>query len=123
MIKASEVESAIRIVLNGGSNVREANDFIIRFVELAESWEASLGLFQSPDEHIRYFVSNIIYTKVKKHWVSQLNAAQQEEIYRFLISVVENPGRRRGLAAPCCPRMSVSKMKPLHHACCCWGSR
>ena len=93
MIKASEVESAIRIVLNGGSNVREANDFIIRFVELAESWEASLGLFQSPDEHIRYFVSNIIYTKVKKHWVSQLNAAQQEEIYRFLISVVENPSQ------------------------------
>ena len=96
MSKKSELEGAIKVVLNGGNNVREANDFIIRFVELAESWEASLGLFQNPDEHVRYFVSNIIYTKVKKHWTTQLSASQQDEIYRFLISVVENPSQYNG---------------------------
>ena len=93
MRKEEVLEGAIRAVLSGGSRVKEANDFIYSFVELAEAFEPSLALFQNPDDDVRFFASNIIYSKVKKHWATQLNAAQQDEIYRFLISVVENPAQ------------------------------
>lgn len=96
---AADLEAAIQSLISGDATaLREANTFLLSFVETQDSWKASLDLFQSPNEHVRFFASNILYTKVKRHWV-QLNATQQDEIYRFLINVVENLGQYNSATA------------------------
>ena len=90
---ADTLEAAILSLVSGDATaLREANSFLLGFVETADAWKASLDLIQSPNEHVRFFASNILYTKVKRHW-QQLNSTQQDEIYRFLINIVENLGQ------------------------------
>ena len=90
---ADTLEAAILSLVSGDATaLREANSFLLGFVETADAWKASLDLIPSPNEHVRFFASNILYTKVKRHW-QQLNSTQQDEIYRFLINVVENLGQ------------------------------
>ena len=87
------LEAAIQGLIGGDAQaIRQANSFLLSFVDTEAAWSSSLELFQSPNEHVRFFASNILYTKVKRHW-TQLNSAQQDEIYRFLINVVENFGQ------------------------------
>jgi hypothetical protein len=89
----SALESAINGLLSGDNvQISRSNEFLIQFVETNDAWKASLDLFQSSNEHVRFFASNILYTKIKRHW-SQLSSSQQDDIYRILINIVENLGQ------------------------------
>ena len=83
---AKELEIVISQLLHG-INVVESNQYLLEFVEKDVAWEASLELFNAADPDVRYFASNIVYSKIKKiaQW-NQLSELQRNEIFDILIA-------------------------------------
>lgn len=42
------------------------NQHLVEFVEKDECWPAALGLLNSKDPHVKFFVINVVYTKVSE---------------------------------------------------------
>ena len=84
---SQELEIVISNILSGGPAMIPANDYLLHFIETEAAWGGALGLFDCTNIQIRYFAANIVYTKVKKHWV-QLNEAQQQEIFVYLLEYI-----------------------------------
>jgi hypothetical protein len=84
---SQELEIVISNILSGGPGMIPANDYLLHFIETEAAWGGALGLFDCTNIQIRYFAANIVYTKVKKHWV-QLNEAQQQEIFVYLLEYI-----------------------------------
>ena len=72
-----------------GSAVAEGNAYILSAVETDAVWGDALALFDHHNEVVRFFASNIVYTKVKRHW-GQLGVEQKESLFRVLMAVLDN---------------------------------
>jgi len=76
-------------MLLSGTNVEQSNDFLASYVETESAWFTSLELLCSSNENVQYFVSNMLYTKVKKHW-QYLMPAQQEQVRSIIFKTISS---------------------------------
>eukprot|EP01041_Mallomonas_annulata_P004149 gene4149-8250_t len=79
----NDLERLILIMFSGNyssEDVNNANFQILSLIETEMAWSLSLSLLQAERDFVQFFVANILYTKIRKHW-SQLAESQRLELF------------------------------------------
>jgi hypothetical protein len=81
----AELESAILLLSHGSPDqISAANKFLMAFIETDDAWRPALELVSvSQNDYVCSFASNLVYTKLRKHW-NKLNQPQRQEVFGIL---------------------------------------
>lgn len=103
---SSELEAVIMALASSDpARIASANSFLISYMETDASWKPCLDLVGSPNDFIRAFASNFLYTKLRKHW-SKLSIEQRNEVFSILSTKIQEIARAPTVAE----RMVVNRL-------------
>ena len=72
-----------------GVNDTSSQQFLLDYIDNIEGWQPLYNILLSSNSiEIKYFASNMLYSKLKKHW-SQLDENNRKQLFDHLLRILE----------------------------------